>query len=122
MPEKPIIVYFKSTKQANEALVRMRSEFEVTDASIDRIDGYPGKGADPDNPITGHIPSLSALALGGDFNRDAGILAATSVDASGLSSGGPDNRVSGVDIILSATVHEENGEQAMRIAQECGAL
>lgn len=122
MPEKPIIVYFKSAEQASEALKKMRSEFDVIESSIDRFDGYPGNGVDPDNPITGHIPSLGSLTLGGDFNRDAGILAATSVSASGLSSGEPGNMVSGVDIILTAIVQEENGEQAMKIAQDCGAV
>jgi hypothetical protein len=39
-----------------------------------------------------------------------------------LSSGGPDNITSGVNIILSAVVQEENGEQAMKIARECGAI
>jgi hypothetical protein len=122
MPEKPIIAYFNSPDQANKALEKMKSEFEVIEASIDRFDGYPGNGADPDNPITGDIPSLGSLTLGGDFNRDAGILAATSVSASGISSGGPGNRVSGVDVILTAIVQEENGEQAMKIVQDCGAL
>lgn len=123
MPEKPIIVYFKSPEQADQALEKMKSEFEVIEASIDRFDGYPGNGADPDNPITGDIPSLGSLTLGGDFNnRDAGILAASSVSASGMSSGGPGNMVSGVNIILTAIVQEENGEKAMKIAQDCGAL
>ncbi len=121
MPEKPIIVYFRSAEQANEALNKMKREFEVIEASIDQFDGYPGNGHDPGNPITGHIPSLGSLTLGGDFNRDAGILAATSVSASGLSSGEPGNMVSGVNIILTAIVQEENGEQAMQIAQDCGA-
>jgi hypothetical protein len=122
MPEKPIIAYFNSRNQANEALKQMKNEFEVIEATIDGFDGYPGEGIDPDNPITGEIPSLSSLTLGGDFNRDAGILAATSVDASGISSGGPDNIVSGVNVILSAVVQEENGEQAMKIAHDCGAV
>lgn len=122
MPEKPIIVYFNSPEQAKKALQTMKRSFEVIDASIDRIDGYPGDGADPDNAITGEIPSLSSLTLGGDFSRNAGILAAASVDASGLSSGGPNNMTSGVNIILSAVVQEENGEQAMKIARECGAI
>jgi hypothetical protein len=122
MSEKPIIAYFNSPEQAKVALQTMKNAFDVIDASIDRIDGYPGDGADPDNPITGEIPSLSSLTLGGDFSRNAGILGAASVDASGLSSGGPDNMTSGVNIILSATVKEENGERAMKIVRDCGAI
>ncbi|MEX1029263.1 MAG: hypothetical protein WDZ91_04350 [Paenibacillaceae bacterium] len=122
MPEKPIIAYFNSPEQASEALNKMKNKFDVIEASIDRFDGYPGNGADPDNTITGNIPSLSSLTLGGDFNIDAGILAATSASASGVSSGGQGNMVSGVNIILTAIVQEENGEQAMKIAQDCGAV
>jgi hypothetical protein len=122
MPEKSIIVYFNSPEQASKALEKMKSEFEVIESAIDRFDGYPGDGADPLNPITGDIPSLSSLTLGGDFGRDAGILAAANTSASGMSSGGAGNRVSGVDIILTAIVQEENGEKAMKIAKDCGAL
>lgn len=122
MAEKPIIVYFNTPEQANEALARMKSEFEVIESAIDRFDGYPGEGYDPNNPITGDIPSLGSITLNGNFGRDAGILAAASADASGMSSGGPENRVSGVDIILTAIVQEENGDRAMQIARECGAL
>jgi hypothetical protein len=122
MPEKPIIVYFNSPEQASKALEKMKSEFEVIESAIDRFDGYPGEGADPLNPITGNIPSLSSLTLGGTFGVDTGILAAASTSASGMSSGGAGNRVSGVDIILTAIVQEEDGEKAMKIAKDCGAL
>lgn len=101
---------------------KIKSEFEVIESAIDRFDGYPGDGADPQNPITGDIPSLGSLTLGGSFGRDAGILAAASTSASGMSSGGANNRVSGVDTILTAIVQEENGEKAMKIAKDCGAL
>ncbi|QMV39837.1 hypothetical protein [Cohnella cholangitidis] len=122
MPEKPVIVYFNSPDQANKALEKMKSEFEVIESAIDRFDGYPGEGYNPNNPITGDIPSLGSLTLGGNFGRDAGILAASSVSASGYSSGGPGNMISGVDIILTAIVQEQDGERAMEIARECGAL
>jgi hypothetical protein len=120
--EKAVIVYFNSPDQANKALEQMKSEFNVIEAKVDRFDGYPGDGVNLDNPIAGEIPSLGALTLGGDFNRNAGILAATNVSASGYSSGGPENRVTGVDIILTAIVPEEHGQRAMDIAYECGAL
>lgn len=118
--EKAIIVYFNTTEQAQEALNKMKSEFEVIESQIERFDGYPGGGANPGNPITGDIPSLGALTLGGDFNRNAGILAAASASASGYSAGSP--MVSGVDIILTAIVRPDHGKRAMEIAYECGAL
>jgi len=122
MAEKPILAYFKSPEQAKKALDRMKSEFEVIESGIDRFDGYPGAGYDPNNPITGDIPSLGSITLNGNFGSNSGILAASSVDASGMSSGGPGNMVSGVDILLTAIVQEENGPRAMQIAQECGAI
>lgn len=120
MTEKPIIVYFKSPEQAEKALDQMKSEFEVIDSEIDRFDGYPGSGYDPNNPITGDIPSLGSITLNGNFGRNAGILAAASTSASGMSSA--EDMVSGFDIILTAIVDEKNGDRAMQIAQECGCL
>ncbi len=120
--EKAVMVYFNTPDQANKALEQMKSEFEVIEAQVDRFDGYPGDGANPDNPITGDIPSLGSLTLGGDFNRDSGILAAASASASGLSSGGPGNMVTGTDILLTAIVHEKDRQRAMDIAYDCGAL
>ncbi len=120
--EKAVMVYFNTPDQANKALEQMKSEFEVIEAKVDRFDGYPGDGANPDNPITGDIPSLGSLTLGGDFNRDSGILAAASASASGLSSGGTGNMVTGTDILLTAIVHEKDRQRAMDIAYDCGAL
>ncbi|NEZ42809.1 hypothetical protein [Paenibacillus alvei] len=120
MTEKPIIVYFKSPEQAKKALDQMKSEFEIIESQIVRFDGYPGSGYDPNNPITGDIPSLGSITLNGNFGRDSGILAATSTSASGMSSGG--TRVSGFDIILTAIVDKNNGDRAMQIAKECGCL
>jgi len=120
--EKAVIVYFHTPDQAKQALEKMKSEFEVIEAAIERFDGYPGDGANPDNPITGDIPSLGSLTLGGDFSRNPGVLAAASASASGLGAGGPGNLVSGVDIILTAIVRPENGQRALDIAYECGAL
>ncbi len=120
--ETAVIVYFNSPDQAEQALAKMKSEFNVIEAKVDRFDGYPGDGVDPGNPITGDIPSLGALTLGGDFSRDAGILAAASTSASGLSAGGPGNMVTGTDIILTAIVPQENNQRAKDIANEFGAL
>ncbi len=120
MAEKPVMVYFKTPEQARKALDQMKSEFGVIESEIDRFDGYPGGGYDPNNPITGDIPSLGSITLNGNFGRDSGILAAASASASGMSSGG--NMVSGFDILLTAIVDEKNGDRAMQIAQECGCL
>lgn len=123
MAEKSILAYFNSPDQAEEALKQLKS-LRIVDSSIDRFDGYPGDGIDHiDNPITSDFPGLGYLTLGGDFSeRDASILAASSVSASGMSSGGPENRVTGRDILLTVIVQEEDHEQAMQIVRDCGAL
>jgi hypothetical protein len=122
MPEKPVIAYFNSPEQAEKALGIMKSEFEVIESAIDRFDGYPGDGSNPANPIAGYIQSLGSLTLSGNFNLDPGILAAANTSASGISSGSAGNRVTGIDLILTAIVQEENGDRAMEIARDCGAL
>jgi hypothetical protein len=122
MSEKSILAYFNTPEQAQQALEKLK-QLQLVDSAIDRFDGYPGEGVDIDNAVNGDIPSLGALTLGGNFeSRDAGILAAASVSASGYSSGGPDNRVSGRDILLTAIVQEEDYEQAKSIVQQSGAL
>jgi len=123
MAERSILAYFKNPEQAEEALAQIKS-LKLADSAMDRIDGYPGEGIDHiENPITGDFSSLGYLTLGGDFDdRDAGILAAASVSASGYSSGGPENRVSGYDILLTAVIDEEDYEKALKIVQDAGAL
>jgi len=123
MTERSILVYFNSPDQAEEALNKLKS-IRIIESSIDRFDGYPGDGIDHiDNPITSDFPGLGYLTLGGEFSeRDAAILAAASVSASGMSSGGLENRVTGRDILLTLIVEEEDLEQAMQAVRDAGAL
>lgn len=123
MAEKNILAFFNSPEQAKDALQQLNG-LNLIDTSIDRVNAYPGSGSDHvSNPITGDIPSLGYLTLGGDFNdRNAGILAATSVSASGMSAGGPDNTVTGKDTVLTIVVDEADFEQALMTVQNAGAL
>ncbi|QYR21830.1 hypothetical protein KZ483_01945 [Paenibacillus sp. sptzw28] len=123
MAERSILAYFNSPDQAEDALSKLKS-LRIIESSIDRIDGYPGDGIDHiDNPITSDFPGLGYLTLGGDFSdRDASILAAASVSASGMSSGGTENRVTGRDILLTVVLQEEDYEQAMQAVRDAGAL
>ncbi|MFC4101308.1 hypothetical protein [Paenibacillus xanthanilyticus] len=123
MAEKSILAYFNSPDQAEEALNQMKS-LRIVDSSINRFDGYPGNGLDHiENPITSDFPGLGYLTLGGDFSeRDASILSAASVSASGMSSGGVENRVTGRDILLTVIVDEADYEKAMQAVQAAGAL
>ncbi|WP_372661334.1 hypothetical protein [Cohnella sp.] len=121
MAEKSILAYFNTPEKAQQALEQLKG-LQLIDSAIDRFDGYAGDGADR-ILTTGDIPSLGAMTLSGTFgDRDAGILAATSVSASGYSSGGYDNRVSGNDILLTAIVEEADYDKAMSIVRQSGAL
>ena len=118
-----MLAYFKSEEEAKAALERM-SGLRIADSSIRRVDRYPGGGMhDIMNPISADFPGLGYLVYGTDFtNSSAGILAAADVSASGLSSGGPDNRVTGRDVLLTVVVDERDYEQAVRIAMDGGAM
>lgn len=123
MAERSILAYFNTPDQAERALERLKT-LKLIDSRIERFDGMPGDGVDRImNPITGNFGSLGSLTLSGNFdNRSAGILAASSVSASGYSSGGPDNEVTGRDILLTAIVEEQDLEKAQQIVDEAGAL
>lgn len=123
MAEKNILAFFKSPEQAEKALQQIKS-LRLVDSSTDRFDGYPGDGVDRImNPVTSDFPSLGSLTLGGDFpDTNAGILAAASVSASGMSSGGEDNEITGRDILLTIVIEEEDFEKAMAIVRKEGAL
>lgn len=123
MADKNILAFFNSPEQAKEALEQLKG-LNLIDTSINRISAYIGSGSDHVlNPITGNIPSLGYLTLGGDFyDREAGILAAASVSASGMSAGSPDNTVTGKDTLLTIVVDEADFEQALKTVREAGAL
>ncbi|XEC97232.1 hypothetical protein AB6A23_12145 [Paenibacillus tarimensis] len=122
MSEKNILAFFNSPEQAEKALSQIKP-LRLIDSSIDRVDGYPGDGVEEiSNPVTSDFPGLGYLTLGGDFtDRNAGILAASSVSASGMSSGGPDNRVTGKDVLLTLVIDEADFDKAMEIVRNEGA-
>lgn len=126
MSERTVFAYFNTPDQAKAALEQLRG-LKLVDYAIERIDGYAGPGIQSLDKlgatITGDFPGLGYLTLGGDFDGpDAGILAGSSVSASGYSSGGPENRVTGRDIMLVAIVEEEDYERADEIVRAAGAL
>ncbi|MFC5402862.1 hypothetical protein [Cohnella soli] len=126
MAERTVFAYFNTPDQAEEAL-RQLKPLKLVDYAIERFDGYSGTGIESldkiGGTITGDFVNLGRLTLGGDFdNPDAAKLATSSVSASGYSSGGPDNRVSGRDIMLVAIVEEEDYDRASEIVRDAGAL
>ncbi|WP_217597009.1 hypothetical protein [Cohnella sp. GbtcB17] len=126
MADRAVLAYFNTPDQAKRALEELKS-LRLNEHGIDRFDGYQGAGMEHldqlGNTIAGTFRGLGFITLGGDFdNPDAGVLAAASVSASGMSSGGPDNRVTGRDILLTAIVDEEDYDQAVEICRQAGAL
>ena len=123
MTERSILAYFNSPDQAEEALNKLKS-IRIIESSIDRFDGYPGDGIDHiDNPITSDFPGLGYLTLGGEFSeRDAAILAAASVSASGMSSGGLENRVTGRDIFIDAYRRGRGSRTGDASRSRCGSF
>ncbi|TJY42921.1 hypothetical protein E5161_08800 [Cohnella pontilimi] len=123
MAERSILAYFNTPDEAQKALEQLK-KLKLADSSIDRFDGMPGDGLDVvTNPLTGEFRRLGNLTMHGDFkDQDVGILVAANVSASGMSSNGPENVVTGRDILLTAVVDEADYEKALDIVKKAGAL
>lgn len=122
MSEKNILAYFKSPEEAEKAKEELQN-LGTVDMQIDRISRFPGDGVERVmNPITGNMSSLADVTLGADVtNRNAGILLAADVGASGMSEGGQDD-TTGRDILLTVVVEENKHHQALRIVEKNGGM
>jgi hypothetical protein len=120
--ERNILAGFRTMEAAEKAASVLRqSGFDTV--QIDHIGQFPGDGVERIiNPITGEIPSLANITLAGDFpnSRDASVLAAASPDASGMADRGDDNL--NANILLTAVVPEERGDEATNIIRGCGGM
>ncbi|AOZ91742.1 hypothetical protein [Paenibacillus crassostreae] len=121
MAEKNILAYFKTPEEA-EKISRKLQSLQVVDMSIDRFSAYPGGELNqPMNLLSGDM-SLAGLTQNASItNPSAGVLAAASPAASGMSDGGEDG-ISGFDILLTVVIEESSFDQAMRVIQEAGGL
>ncbi|MDF2725039.1 MAG: hypothetical protein K0Q59_4714 [Paenibacillus sp.] len=122
MSEKNILAYYKSREEAEGAAAKLKS-LRVIDMRIDEIGRFAGEGSDRIiNPIQSDFSGLGYLTLGGDFtNRDAAVLAAADVSASGMSTGWEDDTM-GRNYLLTAVVSEEAHHQALRVVEQSGGL
>lgn len=120
--EKNILAFFKSPEEAQEAAAKLQA-LRAIDVSIDRFSKNPGNGIDYiENPITSDFSSLTSLTSdAGVSGRDAGILLAADIDASGMSDGGQGGPT-GRDVLLTAVVDEGVHHQALRIIEQCGGM
>lgn len=120
MAERSILAYFHSPEEAEGVASKLRA-LRALDVSVDRFGKYPGDGVDHImNPITSDFPGLGYLTQSADFNsRDAAVLAAADVDASGMA-GGAESGPTGRDVVLAAVVDESVYEQALRVIHDGG--
>lgn len=122
MSEKNILAYFHSPKQAEQALQQMKG-LQIIDSQIDQISRFIGEGIDHImNPITGDFQGLGQLTQDANFtSKNAAILAAADVTASGMSDGGQD-AVTGRNILLTVVIEESDFDTAMDIVKQHGGM
>jgi hypothetical protein len=121
MGEKNILAYFKTYEEAEQTAKHLKS-MGIHNIDIDRFSKYPGDGVEViNNPITSNISSLADLTSDTDVNgRDAGILAAADISASGMSDGGQE--ISGRDVLLTAIADEALLKQALNAIENAGGM
>ncbi|UFJ40421.1 hypothetical protein LOK74_20685 [Brevibacillus humidisoli] len=120
MSERNILAGFRSVDEAERAAEQLRKAGFQT-VQVETIDRYPGEDVQQViNPISGQIPSLGALTLGADFpsGRDASVMAAADPSASGMSDGDQDS--GGANILLTAVVPEQRGDEAVQLIRSLG--
>jgi hypothetical protein len=127
MAERSIMAYFPSPVEADRLISKLKA-LRVADVQVDRVGQFRGDGvSETFNPLTGGFPGLSFLTMNAETpGINEGILAATDVDASGLSAprsesgyiefGGSDQ----MNTLLTVVVEEHSYEQALRIVREGG--
>ncbi|PZE22904.1 hypothetical protein CBW46_002845 [Paenibacillus xerothermodurans] len=121
------MAYFHSPEQARSVVPKLKA-LRAAGVSVDRIGEFRGDGvSETINPLTGDFRSLSYLTLTAEtLSKNDRILAAASVDASGLSAGQPEDYMGDFDgtdrrnILLTAVVDERNYEHALRVVHEAG--
>jgi hypothetical protein len=127
LSEKSIMAYFHSPDEAHKLLPLLKA-LGIIDVQVARIGQFQGDGvSETFNPLTSGFPGLSFLTLNNENpGINEGILAATDVDASGLSAPRSEdgyydfNGVGNMDILLTVVIDEQVYEQAKRIVREGG--
>jgi len=120
MKERNILAGFRSPDDANKAAEQLRKS-GFTTVQVDTVSQYPGDGIDKiTNPIAGEVPSLGSLTLEADFHsgREASVLAAADPSASGMADRNMEDI--GRNILLTAVVPEERGDEAAEIIKSFG--
>lgn len=89
----------------------------IKDVQVDQIGKYPGTHLNPlMNPITGDFDSLTDLTLGSLDDKDAEVLAAVDVSASGMSDGS--NVEINDNVLVTIVTDEEKAKQVEQIIEK----
>jgi len=111
-----ILAGFKTVEDAKKAAIELKNR-GYKDMQIDQVGLYPGNHLnDFTNPITGGFSILSDLTLGSFSDKDAEVLAAADVSASGM----VDGHETEIDqnILLTVVTDEEHLQEAERIIKK----
>jgi hypothetical protein len=122
LKERNILAGFRTMEEAEKAAEQLRNAGFNT-VQIDTVGQFPGDGIQQiNNPISGEVPSLGYLTLAADFPnaRDASVLAAASPNASGMADRDNDNLNS--NVLLTAVVPENRGDEATHLIRSCGGM
>ncbi|GIP42058.1 hypothetical protein J45TS6_05170 [Paenibacillus sp. J45TS6] len=119
MTEKNILAYFNTPEQAQSVAAKLQG-LKVEHMSIDRFSRYAGEGSN-DPILTSTMSSLASVTQDGTFTKDAGVLAAADVTASGMSDGGGGGPT-GKDILLTVVVDESSHHEALAIIEQSGGF
>ncbi len=119
MEEKGIIAYFQTEERAQRAVDELKKRGFAT-VQIDHFSQFPGENVvDLDNPISEPPSSLASVAMGAAISsRDAGVLAASHPDASGLS--GADGLEAPEDVVVTVVTDKAREEEARTLLERAG--
>lgn len=124
MADRNFLVGFVSIDNA-QAAAKALNEAGFHEVQVANVSPYPGQGVqEVMNPITGDFPSLGYLTLDADFSsKSESIMAATDVDASGMSDGdGMMPEVNNQGVLLTAVIPEDQASVAEQILSEHGGF
>lgn len=108
-----ILASFKTIEDAQKAAQQLQKD-GYKELQVDQISMYPGFNLnDLTNPITSNFDSLTNLTLGSFTNKDAEVLAAADVSASGMADGS-DMEIN-QNVLLTVVTDELHAKQAEEI-------
>ncbi len=115
---KIIIAAFQTREAASRVGDGLKEELGVDEVQIEAISKYPGEAGtgNKEQDISG--AGLSNLVFDADLDTNSGVLAGADPSVSGMRDGA-EERV-GTNIVLTAVVPKERGQEAEKIIRDGG--